>query len=527
MAILPNAGAAAALVGLVNVSDEVLAAAKKQDHKSPAPAPRKKGVTVTLTCSGGGMAKVSTGATDTLDFEACDEGGTTVDGTLALAVESQTTVGDVVTETVTLSGGPVTVTTASGTNTVAFVAPLTLTITEVGGSGGTLSTTVSASGSFTYDGASITLDDSVSSVNLGGSEGVGGGSDDAGSTSCFGVFCDAGAADAGFSGTTLASKQSNPELVATTAADVFWVDAVEPSPTSTTYSVMKVAKKNGGTPTTVVTLPASTQPGALVPYAAGVLWTSLPPSSTSSGEGGAVMKASLTGGGKATALVTLSSDDALFSPLATDGTYAYYWTDGDDLALYRVAIAGGAPQVVAKMALPSSGGVPTFAGLGVDASYVYWTLNLNTDGVVARAPLAGGAIQTLSTQTLDNEQYFGCVVGASDVYWLSDATSTGEYTIYSVPLAGGTRKQLASAPSNDGTIVAPVLPSGFASDGKSLFWSSLQAVVSIPIAGGAVGTVAVTPLQGAPVALAADSSGVYWALQGDEPSDGSIVTAPN
>lgn len=91
-------------------------------------------------------------------------------------------------------------------------------------------------------------------------------------------------------------------------------------------------------------------------------------------------------------------------------------------------------------------GVATFAagaltrGVAVDGSSVYWTeydTAGNNDGIVKKAPRAGGPPTTLASTQADPTDI---AADGTNVYWLN----TGDQTVMRVPVAGGSPTTLAS-----------------------------------------------------------------------------------
>jgi hypothetical protein len=177
--------------------------------------------------------------------------------------------------------------------------------------------------------------------------------------------------------------------------------------------------------------------------------------------------------------------------MATDGA-AVYWVDGSREfsggmdQVYRVAISGGAPTVVAPA------GDKGHAGIAVSGAYVYWTTQ--RPPAVKRALKAGGAVETLVAP--DSGDAFGVVVDMGVVYW------TNQFgTVMQTPSEGGPTSLLAGNQSS---------PLHLFVDSTHVYWTNRNGgqIMRILRSGGSPETLASG--QAGPYAMAGDASYVYW-----------------
>ncbi len=135
--------------------------------------------------------------------------------------------------------------------------------------------------------------------------------------------------------------------------------------------------------------------------------------------------------------------------LATDGTYVY-WRAESGRSVWRMPATGGAPVKIASVSGVVSGGeIGLHAVLALSQSEVFWV-----EGAEPTTPPAGV-----------------------------------KYYIYSVPLAGGTAKQLASFENDQVDVSKPFEPLSIEPDGSNLFatvvaGSSSSGLVSLALGGG-------------------------------------------
>jgi hypothetical protein len=273
---------------------------------------------------------------------------------------------------------------------------------------------------------------------------------------------------------------------------------------------------------------AQAPPGRIVIGGDHVYWTV-------QAAGAIVVRALLAGGGPE----PLVYDNAPAVGLVVDAAFAYY-TQPSPGRIMRIPLAGGAP-----VALATKLDAPLF--LASDGASLYWTGG-STDGTVMKLDLAPDA----KPVTLIDGQKKPRAIAVQDgfVYWTdfadgtilraadhltgpadagvltanrlasglvgpSDLVLVGGYAyapdkaghIRRVPLGGGDLETFADVPGT---------PFGIATDGVSIYWSTLGADGGIFSAPPAMGF----PIGGQddPHALAATTDNVYWATWGGRPA---------
>lgn len=243
--------------------------------------------------------------------------------------------------------------------------------------------------------------------------------------------------------------------------------------------------------------------------------------------------------------------------LALDATHAYY-TDQNRGTVERVALAGGAPEVLATDQI-------TPYDVAVDGAHVYWT-NFSAAGGVYRMAKGGGAIDVLDDYSSLPRSL---VVDATHVYWTTFASggggvwrrdlalaATSEQIVFAIsgvadlvidasrvyatshdpaPNGGGVgfiqeppqepavgvvvSVPLAGDPDFDATTILAsgiAQPWGLAKAGDALFWANgdgagsndANAVMSVDIDAGPA--VVLASGQNAPWGVAADDAAIYW-----------------
>jgi hypothetical protein len=216
--------------------------------------------------------------------------------------------------------------------------------------------------------------------------------------------------------------------------------------------------------------------------------------------------------------------------VAIDDTRVY-WGDGISILSCAKQNCAGSTIVLAQSGRSH--------GIGVDATSVYWATT--SGGTVMKVDKNGGASSVLASGTYP----YQLAVDESNVYWTDYDYSTGNGTVMSVPIAGGSPVQLAitkdgdtmgiavdkknvyfttgdgkmmQVPKNGGTALTLSTalgnePWGIATDGQNVYAVSEPlhgpgAIVRVPVGGGAAKVLASG--QVAPVGIAVDAAYVYW-----------------
>jgi hypothetical protein len=139
-------------------------------------------------------------------------------------------------------------------------------------------------------------------------------------------------------------------------------------------------------------------------------------------------------------------------------------------------------------------------GVALDHDYVYWT-TLETAGNVLRAPLDGGAVETIAS---NEPRPFDIAVGSGTVFW---CTRDAVGHVVKAPAAGGTSEPLATGVGNG---VARVT-----SDGVNVYYlTNYNVLMSVPIAGGTPVPLSAGPDRSNIVDLALSAGQLYWANSG-------------
>jgi hypothetical protein len=193
---------------------------------------------------------------------------------------------------------------------------------------------------------------------------------------------------------------------------------------------------------------------------------------------------------------------------ATGGTMPVF-------ALWQQPIAGGTPKELA----PLSGGNSSAAALLVEGGSLVWLdddMGMQSQAL-SRVATSGGAVSPLTT--LDGVLPSSVVADSHDVY--AAVTSNGPCTIEAVPLSGGAASTLAQT-ANDGC------PQLLATDGARVYWAAsvevqqnddndsqqtttcVLSIQSVPVAGGAVSTLASFSTYEVPTSIATDGVDVYF-----------------
>jgi len=263
----------------------------------------------------------------------------------------------------------------------------------------------------------------------------------------------------------------------------------------------------------------------------------------SGGCNGALMKAPIAGGTAAPLVSSIGTQGYL----AIDSSAVYFddsICSNGSVVVRSVPKAGGTPATLATS-------TSTFAatGLAVDTGSVYFSQQgfMGTAGEVWVVPKAGGTFTSLATGMAPGS----LSVDSTNLYW-ADASSGG---LFKTPVVGGGSTKISndlintidstatdgtnvfwstSTGSNDHVVQLAVAggtqtplaqglsyPRGVIVDGGFVYWNNpLQnTIVRVPVGGGTVTTI-VTGY--AAVALAVDSTSLYWTVGG---SAGKVMKA--
>lgn len=183
--------------------------------------------------------------------------------------------------------------------------------------------------------------------------------------------------------------------------------------------------------------------------------------------------------------VFLADVDSGYARLGVDAKHVY-WTNHDNGTIHRVAITGGAAEVIAT-------GQAEPVGIVVDPTGVYWGNQGSVMKLSLPLPFEGGTPVVLATGPLDG---YNLAVDAVNVYYT---------TIYEIVRVGKDGSNLSIINAN------PQSPAGIAIDSQYVYWAELKPDGNIkrqPLAGGAE-TILASALPG-PGFVAVDSTHVYW-----------------
>jgi hypothetical protein len=185
-----------------------------------------------------------------------------------------------------------------------------------------------------------------------------------------------------------------------------------------------------------------------------------------------------------------------------------FWVSDDGLWVARGGVASGARSLVSEM--EPLGQYAT--GIALDASNVYWVGHTGTAGTLRAAGLDGTQPRALPAP---NAFIPSLAADGQAVYWIINGA------VGKTILPMGPATQLA--PGNSaflGDIFANAL---LAIDDLNVFAATTPEITSVPKAGGAAQSVA--PNWNA-MAIAIDTTYVYWAEIPDEHSGSNIMRAP-
>ena len=219
--------------------------------------------------------------------------------------------------------------------------------------------------------------------------------------------------------------------------------------------------------------------------------------------GDSVQRVPIAGGAKE----TLTPGPVQAAGLVVDTAYAYFaWFE----SIMRVPAAGGSPATF----ITATKGVDR---LTRDATHLYWSAGDGTVTLIERAPLAGGAVETLVPPAPGIGAYEIAVDGA-DVFG-----ADGE-SLRRAPKTGGPPALLASDPDD---------LYWFATDATNAYWLDTFAdgsLAAVPKSGGTPTTVPVDELSWLDAYDVVLSEGaVYWMHRITGPGDevrGTLMKAP-
>lgn len=190
--------------------------------------------------------------------------------------------------------------------------------------------------------------------------------------------------------------------------------------------------------------------------------------------------------------------------------YVYYDVSG---AVWRVPTTGGTPTSFATAA-------PYIEAMIADSTNLYLTAagSAASNAVVGYAPLAGGAFKTLDTTTTGTPQIGGIALDAANVYWIESPLYSGTPpAIYKVPVAGGSTASPIGKAQDPVAIAVDSTNVYWADSNTGVVWGTPTATAgTIPLgdaganAGGAV-DLFTTPVNLVPSDFAVDPNYLYWA----------------
>jgi hypothetical protein len=135
---------------------------------------------------------------------------------------------------------------------------------------------------------------------------------------------------------------------------------------------------------------------------------------------------------------------------------------------------------------------PYVGALATDSNHLYFAGQ--SDGALARVPLSGGAPETIymapSTTGDANAAVTAIYLGANDVAFVLDVSDfvagTQQRTLFTIPKAGGTAKQLSTSQDSRSYLGATV-------EGSYVYFSTFTSLLRVPISGGTVELVGQSP----------------------------------
>ena len=191
-------------------------------------------------------------------------------------------------------------------------------------------------------------------------------------------------------------------------------------------------------------------------------------------------------------IVKLAPVPFFVTGIVVDAT-SVYWTAGvGDVGrggVMKVDKLGGTPVEIATAKWPYD--------VAVDATNVYWIEQVQPNSGVLKAPIGGGPAVQLAVS--DPIEPMGIALDDDRVYF-----GDGEGTIFAVPKGGGPTQVVAS---NLGDF-----PAGIATDATTLYIAASTKLVSVPLGGGMVRTLATGIAAAGGMAL--DATSIYVTDEG-------------
>ena len=189
-----------------------------------------------------------------------------------------------------------------------------------------------------------------------------------------------------------------------------------------------------------------------------------------------------------------------------------YWTDASGLVL-KAPLGGGAVETLA-----SQRNGP--AGIGLLGATLYFTEWTNLGDVMA-LPIAGGALATVTSPQYEPS---ALAVGPASLYWLEAGNSTTS-NVMSVGLDGGTPVTVAHTSGESGALI------GITTDATRVYWvdpgswtQPSGSIVSARLDGSDVTTM--ISGRNHPAGIAVDATNAYWTEGGGVTASGNVVAIP-